>query len=118
MIPLSLAACSLAFAAHTPHHAVAADDTGWSYYGITGGPYITNAPAVRKKHSVLPDGRTRHARPILVYGPVPTVERIDYSHHSGFPKHGFGLGWFGTRTPSPRPNPQSVSVHPVTPGSR
>ena len=123
MTRLTLAACSLAFAATAtagppPHAVVAADDLSWSYYGLTNGPYLTYPPTFTAPHGVLPDGRTKHARPILVYGPIPLAERVDFSHHSGFPAHGFGLGWLGTRTPSPRPKPLSVSVHPVTPESR
>ncbi len=118
----------------------AADDYavgGWQYYGLPGGPFVQ--PGVYPGYyggygpfgvpsyfgSFWTNGRSLYGPPVPTYGPTPGVFGASDDDKRFFrnppPANGvfFGLGWAGSRSPSPRHIPLSVSVYPsvsVLPG--
>jgi uncharacterized protein (TIGR03000 family) len=110
-------------------------DTGWSYYGVSGGPYVTVPPTRTAASpfvggafqnwwvpaatpSFWSNGRSLYGPPVPTYGPTPGVFRASDDDKRFFknppPASGvwFGLGWGGYLSPSPRHLPLSVSVFP------
>jgi hypothetical protein len=119
-LSIPLVAVGLVSPAHAQHkHPWAGggvQDIGWSYYGLGGGPYISYHPwtfPTHRKHS--------HHLPVPTYGPPPVP--LDVRGHQWTPPAhpGFGYGWFGYRSPSPRPKPPTVGMYPpvqlVAPGA-
>ena len=94
----------------------------WNYPGLPPGPFTTfdypyfGWPGYYAAHgSFWSNGLSLYGPPVPVYGPIPGVlGNYDLVHQwKHAPTLGWGLGWFGYYSPSPRPKPLSVSVWPV-----
>ncbi len=113
---------------------------GWTYYGVPDGPYVTVPPGERgvavgggygygpwgvpsAAGSFWTNGLSLYGPPVPTYGPIPGVfgagdaNRLFFKNPPPASSVWFGLGWFGSRTPSPRHVPINVSVWPVVPPS-
>jgi hypothetical protein len=87
----------------------------WAYYNLQSGPSIEVRNGLPRPHlqgGFYATGVSRHGPTVATYAPAPAVIVDSGRHHSGFPKRGFGLGWLGTRTSSPRPAAPTVNVYP------
>jgi uncharacterized protein (TIGR03000 family) len=95
---------------------------GWSYPGLSGGPYVTYpwGPSfgwpgfIGATGSFWTNGLSLYGPPVPIYGPIPGVFGNDdlvkqWKQHPGL----FQFGWFGPYAASPRPKPPTVSVWPV-----
>ena len=88
--------------------------TGWTYYGLDGGPTVVDPPCTSKGCGVAPPVTNRALWPgsnpgVPVYTPVPGMFNTS-DLYRGYPYP--SLGWFGPLTPSPRPRVTSVGVSP------
>lgn len=100
----------------------------WSYYNLRGGPFVGGGYGYGYPWgfgwappgafgSFWTNGLSLYGPPVPVYGPTPGVFGGGDEHKTFFnkppPTAGvfFGLGWAGSRSPSPRPYP-NVSVYP------
>ena len=116
---------------------------GWQYYGLPDGPTVGYPPSYRAYSGFGPgywgpgwwggppgaagsfytNGRSLYGPPVPTYGPTPGVFGATDDNKRFFrnppPANGIwiGLGFGGTRSPSPRFVPQTVSVYPPTPMS-
>lgn len=109
---------------------------GWNYYGVQDGPYVAAGAAPWGGRvwggpgwrwfgppgafgSFWTNGRSLYGPPVPTYGPTPGVFGAADDDKRFFrnppPTSGFymGLGWAGTRSPSPRYFTPNVSVHPA-----
>ena len=107
--------------------------TGWQYYGVPDGPFVQSPPprawgvgqapwywgVPGATGSFWTNGLSLYGPPIPTYGPTPGVFGAGDSGKTFFrnppPAGGVwvGLGWVGSRSPSPRCEPRTVSVYPV-----
>jgi uncharacterized protein (TIGR03000 family) len=94
----------------------------WNYPGLAPGPYTTfnypfyGWPGFRGAHGGFwSNGLSLYGPPVPVYGPIPGVlgnyDLVNQWKHR--PTLGWGLGWFGYYSPSPRPRPVTVNIWPV-----
>ncbi len=61
------------------------------------------------------NGFSKYGPPVPTYGPIPGVfGGSDQKNYGFIPTWGYGLGWWGYRSPSPRPL-TNVQVHPQAP---
>ncbi len=116
---------------------------GWQYYGVANGPSIGVPPPFRTyagagygygypgwfggppgaSGSFWTNGRSLYGAPVPTYRPTPGVFGSMDDDKRFFtnppPARGLwiGLGYGGTRSPSPRFIPKSVSVYPAPPMS-
>lgn len=121
-----------------PHRPDPGPGYGWSYYGVPDGPYVAAGAAPWGGRpwggpgwlwwgppgafgSFWTNGRSLYGPPVPTYGPTPGVFGAGDDDKRFFrnppPTSGLyiGLGWVGTRSPSPRYFAPNVSVHPAPP---
>jgi uncharacterized protein (TIGR03000 family) len=97
---------------------------GWSYYNLPGGPTTHYAgPSVglwgfgfpaAARGAFWTNGLSLYGPGVPTYAPIPGVFGGSDAHRHVInpPILGWGTGWFGPLSPSPRRVPQTVSVHP------
>lgn len=89
--------------------------------GMYSGPRY-NGPAVGVYPLYYPgfygNGMSMYGPPVPTFGPVPgTFGGADYRVTQSAPFYGTSLGWFGSRSPSPRPTPNFNYNPPAFPGA-
>lgn len=99
---------------------------GWSYYGVSNGPYLYAAGfpgffpyGFSRNGDYWSNGMSLYGPPVPVYG--PTAGQFGNHDNSKLffarPPYAFngaviGLGWAGRYSPSPRPKPPTVAAWP------
>jgi uncharacterized protein (TIGR03000 family) len=94
---------------------------GWTYPGLPPGPFLTYAYPYSywgyrgAVGATWTNGLHLAGPPVPVYGPIPGIFGAEDLNRQwqAHPSLGWGLGWFGVYSPSPRPYPLSVNPWPA-----
>ncbi len=104
-----------------PYPWVGPNYAGWGYRGLPAGPYLGYAFPYSLPYysgasgSTWTNGLSLYGPPVPVYGPIPGFFGASdlNAQWKAHPSLGYGVGWVGAYSASPRPRPLTVGVWPT-----